>query len=123
MRQLLLLLILLLFILLLFEIEFFRSSCCPETQCVDQAGFKLRHSLVSTSQTLGLKVCARKALISYFSSLSLLHSSSQESPLFHFRQGMRTFEKPAPGELFTAHSFRDSTALEKTSSSATLVSH
>lgn len=104
MRQLLLLflllILLLLFILFLIEILSFHSSGCPEIQYVDQAGFKLRHPLVSTSQALGLKVCSRKALASYFLSWSLFHSSSQESPFSRFRQGMRTFEKRAPGELF-----------------------
>jgi hypothetical protein len=34
------------------------SSGCPGTHFVDQAGLKLRNPPASTSQVLGLKVCA-----------------------------------------------------------------
>jgi hypothetical protein len=34
------------------------SSGCPETHSVDHAGLELRNPLASTSQVLGLKVCA-----------------------------------------------------------------
>lgn len=84
------------------------TSDCSETQCVDQLGFKLKRPLGSTSQALGLKVCTTKALVRYlffYLDTSYFHISSQESPPFHFRQGMNTFEKQVPETYSYSSSF------------------
>ena len=47
-----------------FSRQGFSNPGCPGTHCVDQAGLELRNPPTSTSQVLGLKVCAITARLS-----------------------------------------------------------